>query len=75
MSRFNYSTTRNKPIRLSIPKKVPKYKLESGDIRILSKKYSMFNNWEIKFYESLRFHKWTIVSDKQWNIVKKLLEK
>ena len=76
MSRFNYSTTRNKPIRYSIPKgKKPKYKLESADIRILSKKYFKFNDWEIKFYESLRFHKWSIISDKQWNIVKQLLSK
>ena len=75
MSKFNYSTTRNRPIKLSVPNKVLKYKLESKDIKVLTKKYFMFNDWEMKFYKSIKYNKWNIISGKQWSIIKELLAK
>ena len=75
MSRFNYSTTRNKPIRLSVPNRIVEYKLQLKDIKVLNEKHSTFNDWEKKFYKSIKLNKWNIISGKQWNIVKQLLTK
>jgi hypothetical protein len=75
MSRFNYATTRNKPITISVVNKVPKYKLDSADIKALAKSSYRFNEWETKFYNTVKFYNFKIVSGKQWNIVKQLLSK
>lgn len=73
MSKLNYSTQRNKPtIEWTV---VNTYKLNAGYVKQLSLKLYKFNAWELSFYNSLRSNQFKIVSGKQWNIIKKLLNK
>jgi len=81
MSIKNYSTTRNysqnefKGRQVKLLKQPITYKLER-DVKIkLSKKVSKFNDWELSFYNSLKFNQYKIVSSKQWEVVKKLIAK
>lgn len=73
MSRINYNTTRNKE-RSTIPS-LPRYKLKDKTINKLLKNKHLYNSWESTFYQSLVQRNYKIVSEKQWKIIQKLLNK
>jgi hypothetical protein len=73
MSRFNYSTERNKPVIEE--KEVSIFKLNTGIVKQLYEKRIRFNSWERSFLESIRHNRYKIVSGKQWNKVRQLLKK
>jgi len=73
MSRFNYSTERNKPVVEK--REVSIFKLNTGIVKQLYKKRIRFNSWERSFLEGLRHKGYKIVSSKQWYKVQQLLKK
>lgn len=75
MSRFNYSTKRNKSIFVSASVKIPAFKLNASYISKLGQRQASFNDWERTFYRSIKKAGFNIISGKQWQIVKELVEK
>lgn len=75
MSRTNYSTTRNKPVILDSSIRFEAFKLNSSYVSKLGQRQRSFNDWEKGFYRSLKHNSFKIVSGKQWQTVKGLIEK
>ena len=75
MSRFNYSTERNKSIFVSASINIPAFKLSSSYISKLGQRQDSFTQWEKSFYSNIKKAGFKIVSGKQWQIVKELVEK
>ena len=75
MSRFNYSTRRNKSVFVSASIKILAFKLSSSYISKLGQRQASFNNWEKEFYKGIKKAGFNIISGKQWQIVKELVER
>jgi hypothetical protein len=75
MSRFNYSTERNKSIFVSASINIPAFKLSSSYISKLGQRQHSFTQWEMGFYKSIKKAGFKITSGKQWQIIKELVEK
>ena len=75
MSRFNYSTKRNKSIFVSASIKSLAFKLDASYISKLGQRQNSFNEWEKEFYRSIKKVGFKITSGKQWQIIKELVDK
>jgi hypothetical protein len=75
MSKKNYNTTRNKEKIIYPSNSLGSYKLTDEMIKKLRKNKRSFNSWEEIFYKSLTEKNYKISSEKQWLIIKQLLNK
>lgn len=75
MSRFNYSTKRNKSIFTPASIRFAAFKLNASDIVKLGQRQRSFNDWEKRFYDSIKKDSFKINSGKQWQVIKDLITK
>lgn len=74
MGRINYLTKRNKPDdTFKMNRSISTYKLSDTEIKKLTQRYFTFNDWEKRFYNSLKTNNYKITSSKQWKVIKGLL--